>query len=188
MTHMNAEDETSSGRYIPADIRRQVLLESGHACAIPTCQFPATEFAHIEPFSVVKKHEASNIIALCPNHHHLYDQKGVIDRKSIKVYKLKLQFLNKRYTKYELRLLTLLAEKKYVLASGEIQVMGLMKDGLITNAKTFLTQSIIETDDATGVKTFEDNFIVQFAATLTAKGSAFVSSWRSQSEDLLDAL
>jgi hypothetical protein len=100
-----------SDRYIPADIRRQVLLESGHACAIPTCQFPATEFAHIGPFAEVKKHEVSNIIALCPNHHTLYDQKKVIDRKAMRAYKLKLQFLNRRYTRYEMRLLTLLAEK-----------------------------------------------------------------------------
>lgn len=184
---MDPSENTTDSRYIPAEIRRQVLLESGHACAIPTCQFPATEFAHIEPFAVVKKHEVSNIIALCPNHHHLYDQKGTIDRKSIKAYKLKLQFLNKRYTKYELRLLALLAAKQYVLASGEIQVLGLLNDGLITNAKTFLSQSIVATD-AAGMKLFEDSFIVAFAATLTDKGRQFIETWRSQSEDLLSSL
>ena len=105
------ENSDDSSRYIPADIRRAVLVEADHACAIPTCQFPATEFAHIEPFAKVKKHEISNIVALCPNHHHMFDQKKQIDKKSIKLYKQKLQFLNKRYTKYELRILALLAEK-----------------------------------------------------------------------------
>jgi hypothetical protein len=185
--NMSAE-KNDDGRYIPANIRRAVLLEAGHACAIPTCQFPATEFAHIEPFSQVKKHEVSNIVALCPNHHHLFDQKKMIDRKAIKLYKLKLQFLNKRYTKYELRLLTLLAEKPAVVASGEIETMGLLMDGLIENAKTFETQSVIITDNATGQKTFEDHFVQSFAARLTKKGGEFIDVWKSSSENLLDAL
>src|SRR5471030_3183561 len=97
-------NESAEGRYVPIEIQRAVLLESGHACAIPTCQFHATEFAHIVPYAEVKKHEASNIVALCPNHHHLFDQKKTIDRKAMRAYKLKLQMLNQRYTKYELRL------------------------------------------------------------------------------------
>lgn len=175
----------TESRHIPEDIKRQVLLEAGHACAIPTCQFPATEFAHIEPFSEVKVHTVDNIIALCPNHHDMYDRQKKIDKKSIKIYKQKLQFLNKRYTKYELRLLSLLSEKKFVLASGEIQVMGLLKDGLIRNAKTFATQSITARNNTTGEVTFEDTFTVYFAATLTEKGQRFISTWESNSEDFL---
>jgi hypothetical protein len=185
---MSSKQDREEGRYIPIEIRRQVLLESGHVCAIPTCQFPATEFAHIEPYSKIKKHEASNIIALCPNHHHLFDQKKAIDRKAMKAYKLKLQFLNNRYTKYELRLLALLAEKPYVLAAGEVQTMGLLKDGLIENAKTFTTQSIRVIDNRTGQKVFEDEFVVYFAAKLTEKGRKFIDTWKSQSEDFLSVL
>lgn len=180
--------EDAEGRYIPAEVRRLVLLESGHACAIPTCQFPATEFAHIEPYAVVKKHDPANIIALCPNHHHLYDQKKQIDRKSMRAYKLKLQFLNKRYTKYELRLLTVLAEKPYVLASGEIETLGLLRDGLIRNAKTLLSHSIQATDDVSGVDVFKDEFVMAYAACLTEKGREFIATWKSQSEEMLDAL
>lgn len=185
---MSAPDTDDEGRYIPAEIRRAVLLESGHACAIPTCQFPATEFAHIEPFSQVKKHEVSNIIALCPNHHHLYDQKKMIDRKAMKAYKIKLQLLNNRYTKYELRLLTVLAEKPAVLASGEIEAMGLLKDGLIENAFTFSTSTITITNNNTGEKVWEDSFVNSFSAKLTKKGQEFIEAWKSSSEDLLDSL
>jgi|GEM_PF-799632 len=177
-----------NGRYIPADIKRAVLMESGHACAIPACQFPATEFARIEPFSKVKRHDISNIVALCPNHHHLFDQKKMIDLKSMKAYKIKLQLLNKRYTKYELRLLTVLANKPLVLASGEIETMGLMQDGLIENAKTFETQSIAISDNTTGQKIYEDHFVQSFAARLTPKGKEFIKVWQSNSENLLDAL
>lgn len=179
-------DEAEEGRYIPAEIKRVVLLESGHACAIPVCQFPATEFAHIEPFSEVKKHEASNIIALCPNHHHLYDQKKLIDRKSMRAYKLKLRFLNSRYTKYELRLLTLLADKPAVIAAGEIETMGLLKDGLIENAHTFETQSLEIREGGTLVH--NDLFVQSYAARLTDKGRSVIETWKSQTDDLLQSL
>ena len=49
-----------SSRYIPSEIKRAVLFEAGHACAIPTCQFPAIEFAHIVPYAKVKKQDSSN--------------------------------------------------------------------------------------------------------------------------------
>jgi hypothetical protein len=179
-----ADDD--EGRYIPADIQRQVLLESGHACAIPTCQFPATEFAHIEPYHIVKKHDPTNIIALCPNHHTLCDQKRVIDRKALRAYKLKLQFLNKRYTRYELRILSLLGQKPYVLAAGEIEVLGLLKDGLIENAHTFETQSLVVNEGDREV--YRDVFVQAFAAGLTAKGKVLLDTWRSEDDDLLKAL
>ena len=183
---MSDNQSEEEGRNIPIDIKRAVLLESGHACAIPTCQFPVTEFAHIEPFAQVKKHEVANIVALCPNHHDLFDKKKTIDRKAMKAYKLKLQLLNKRYTKYELRLLTVLSDKPLVLASGEIEAMGLLRDGLIENAKTFQEQSIVVTDDDTGQQVYEDHFVQSFAARLTAKGREFIKVWKSNSENLLD--
>jgi len=183
---MHKEDETS--RHIPIEIKRAVLFEAGHACAIPTCQFPAVEFAHIEPFSKVKKHEVSNIVCLCPNHHHLFDQKKQIDKKSMIMYKMNLQFLNKRYTKYEMRILNLLADKEAVLASGEIEVQGLLNDGLIYNAKTLETQSISIKDNATNNVIFDDIFVQSFAARLTNKGREFIGNWRSNTGELIDVL
>ena len=175
-------------RNIPTHIERAVLLESGHACAIPGCLFPVTEFAHIVPFAQVKQHTADNIVALCPNHHTLFDVQKTIDRKSMKAYKIKLRLLNQRYTKYELRLLTILAEKPAVLASGEIEAMALLKDGLIENVFTFLTNTITMKDDATDEIIWEDDFVSSFSARLTPKGHEFISVWKSSSENLLDAL
>jgi len=110
----------------------------------------------------------------------------VIDRKAMRAYKLKLQFLNRRYTRYEMRLLTLLAEKPFILASGEIEVMGLLKDGLIENAHTFETQSIVMSEG--GQEVYRDVFVQSFAARLTPKGRALIETWKSQSDDLLGAL
>lgn len=60
---------------IPEKLKRDVLVEAGHRCAIPTCKATTTEIAHIIPWNVVKKHEFSNLIALCPNCHDRYDKK-----------------------------------------------------------------------------------------------------------------
>jgi hypothetical protein len=76
---------------IPADVRRRVLVEAGHRCAIPTCRATTTEIAHIEPWSDTRDDSFENLIALCPNCHTRYDQKKEIDRKAMKMYKLALR-------------------------------------------------------------------------------------------------
>ena len=75
---------------IPADIRREVLVEAGHRCAIPTCKYPRVQLHHIIPWSRVRRHDAENLIALCSNCHDRADT-GEIDRKSVQMYKLQLQ-------------------------------------------------------------------------------------------------
>ncbi len=72
---------------IPAEIRRQVLVEAGHRCAIPTCRNSANiDLHHIVPWEKCKDHKADNLIALCPNCHRLAHD-GTIDKKSLFKYK-----------------------------------------------------------------------------------------------------
>src|SRR5487761_1639893 len=54
---------------IPADLKRRVLMEAGHRCAIPTCRTVPVELAHIEPYSEVRGHAFENLITLCPTCH-----------------------------------------------------------------------------------------------------------------------
>lgn len=74
---------------IPAELRRRVLLESGHRCAIPTCKFPDIDVHHIIPWSKCLEHQFDNLIALCPNCHRRAHN-GEIDRKSLLLYKSRL--------------------------------------------------------------------------------------------------
>lgn len=104
------------------------------------------------------------------------------------MYKMNLQFLNKRYTKYEMRILNLLSDKEAVLVSGEIEVQGLLKDGLIFNAHTFETQSISISDNFTNQVIFNDIFVQSFAARLTPKGKEFIENWKSNAGDIIDIL
>jgi hypothetical protein len=74
---------------IPEEIRRKVLVESGHRCAIHTCKNPDVDIHHIIPYEKCKEHAFENLIALCPNCHrraHIDE----IDRKALLMYKAQL--------------------------------------------------------------------------------------------------
>ena len=102
---------------ITAELKRRILVEAGHRCAIPTCRATTIEIAHIEPFTEVQKHEYHNLISLCPNCHTRYD-KGEIDRKAMRVYKKKVAFLSDRYSMFEINVLDFLRDKNRVVVPG----------------------------------------------------------------------
>lgn len=89
---------------IPAELRRRVLVEAGHRCAIPTCRYIEVEVHHIVPWEACQKHEYENLIALCPNCHRRAD-KGDIDRKSLHHYKANLRFTHDRFSQLEVDML-----------------------------------------------------------------------------------
>ena len=89
---------------IPADLRRRILVEAGHRCAIPTCRYIEVEVHHIIPWEKCKNHSYNNLIALCPNCHSRADR-GKIDRKSLKLYKHNLQFAHDKFSQLELDVL-----------------------------------------------------------------------------------
>ena len=85
---------------IPAELRRRVLVEAGHRCAIPTCRYIEVEVHHIVPWTTRQEHEYENLIALCPNCHGRADR-GEIDRKSLILYKANLRFTHDRFSQLE---------------------------------------------------------------------------------------
>ncbi|MFJ1782902.1 HNH endonuclease signature motif containing protein [Streptomyces anulatus] len=99
-------EDKEEGRDIPAELKRQLFVEGGHRCAIPTCkQGPPLQLCHIEPYAKVKRHEFHNIIVLCARCHDLHTHK-LIDQKAMRQYKANLGVLNSRYGEYERRVLT----------------------------------------------------------------------------------
>jgi len=62
----------SSRPAIPTEIRREILYEARHRCAV--CCYPLTlEMAHVVPWRETHDHSPENLIALCPNCHTLAD-------------------------------------------------------------------------------------------------------------------
>ena len=103
-----AGDEDLGREPLPAELRRRVLVEAGHRCAIPTCRYIEVEIHHIVPWAKCQRHEYENLIALCPNCHRRADREE-IDRKSLRLYKLNLRFVHEKYSQLEMDLLFMLA-------------------------------------------------------------------------------
>jgi hypothetical protein len=99
-----SEDRTG----IPAEIKRRVLVEAGHRCAIPTCRYIEVEIHHIVPWAKSQDNSYGNLIALCANCHRRADR-GEIDRKSLHLYKKNLSFIHDRFSNLEVDLLFELA-------------------------------------------------------------------------------
>jgi formylglycine-generating enzyme required for sulfatase activity len=57
---------------IPADMTRQILIESGHRCAVCGAHCPL-ERAHIIPWHKSKEHKAEDLICLCASCHERAD-------------------------------------------------------------------------------------------------------------------
>lgn len=123
---------------IPTKLKRSILVEAGHRCAIPTCRQTPVELAHIIPWNTVKEHTYENLIALCPTCHTRFDR-GDIDKISIQQYKANLALINDRYSDLEIRILENFhhnpSETEVKLPGGmELMVSYLIKDSLL--AKT----------------------------------------------------
>lgn len=89
---------------MPAEVRRRVLVEAGHRCAIPTCRHIDVDIHHIIPWAQCQQHEYDNLIALCPNCHRRADA-GQIDRKALRLYKFNLRFVHDKYSQLEMDIL-----------------------------------------------------------------------------------
>jgi hypothetical protein len=98
---------------IAAQLERDVKMEAGYRCAIPSCRQHPVQIAHIVPWSKVRVHQYSNLIALCGVCHARYDR-GEIDRKAMRQFKANLGIINARYGEYERRLLEFFATRHRV--------------------------------------------------------------------------
>lgn len=155
---------------VPEALRRKVLVEAGHRCAIPTCRFPRVNIAHIIPYNRVKTHEYENLIALCPNCHDRADR-GEIDRKSLRIYKRILQRLTDRYERFELNVLNELRLGKRVIIAGNMVLLikNLVDDELVD----LVSGGVIAEGIPINVQIF-----------LTPKGEEFINEWISGNEGL----
>lgn len=73
---------------IPAEVRRFVLVEAGHSCSVKECrEHTYIELHHIDEDR--ENNDPSNLITLCDKHHKMA-HRGLIDRKSLRLYKKRL--------------------------------------------------------------------------------------------------
>lgn len=154
---------------IPTELRRAVLIESGHRCAIPTCKYTRIEIAHIIPWNEIREHKFENLIALCPNCHDLYDKDKKIDRKSMLIYKANLAILSSRYQDFEHRVLLFFYENiegtfLRLPSLHDLHLFYLLKDGIIVKRER---QNYCSIDGIPSYELYE----------LTSKGKEFINNW-----------
>ena len=163
---------------IPAQVKRAVLVEAGHRCAIPTCRATTTEIAHIVPWAETQDNSFENLIALCPNCHTRFDQKKEIDRLAVKMYKHNLGILNNRYSEIERRLFEVLAksnERIFVLgAAGDLMVANAVKDGFFEDKRLEGVGFQVNGSDG-----FSKNFPMSFTYWVTDAGVEFIKRFAS---------
>lgn len=155
---------------IPRQLRRAVLVEAGHRCAIPTCHQTPVEAAHIIPWKIVKEHTFDNLIALCPTCHTRYDR-GEIDRQSMLQYKANLSVLNNRYGDLEKRVLLIFAQRPqqeeiWLDKWSDLHLMYLLEDGLLEKDQSF--------------KAITSRGVIPYR--ITPKGREFIQKWLKAEE------
>jgi hypothetical protein len=98
---------------LPAALERDVLVEAGHRCAIPTCHEFPVQIHHIKDRSKGGKDEFSNLIGLCATCHDRVTR-GYIKQRDVRQYKANLAVINSRYSDLERRVLQIFAENPEV--------------------------------------------------------------------------
>jgi hypothetical protein len=136
---------------LPRALEREVLVEAGHRCAIPTCGQTPVEIAHIVPFSDVRQHTFDNLIALCPTCHSRFDG-GQIDRVAMRCYKTNLSLLSNRYGEMERRVIQHFVdhpELSEIMLSVAVYflISYLIKDGLLCDPESDDVFSYLDSDD-----------------------------------------
>lgn len=171
-------------RDVPEYLRREVLIEAGHRCAIPTCRQTPVEIHHIIPWAKVQEHTFENLIALCPTCHRRYHN-SEIDLKSMRIYKQNLSILNHRYCDFERRLLLWFFENtghniRWFKSGFDILVMNLIKDELLKDITDISDKSeYFGTGDEIGFDCgwSSDTDPLPRCYAITEKGIEFTERW-----------
>lgn len=149
---------------IPVVTRRQVLMEAGYRCAVPTCRtILAIDLHHIIKVEEDGSNDADNLIALCGVCHDLY-HRGEITKDAIRNWKGMLIFLNYAFDNESINNLLFL----YTLKSNQLLISG---DGVLKFSQII----------SSGMASF--NLIVQngplllYNVQLTDKGRMLIDAW-----------
>lgn len=86
---VNQFEAEEPGRWPPAEVRRELLVEARHLCAI--CRQPAPpQYHHMLDFAKVKHHDPKRMLSICGTCHHRCTI-GQIDYKAQMHYKAQMQ-------------------------------------------------------------------------------------------------
>ena len=91
---------------IPTALKRQVLVEAGHRCAVPTCRQIPVDVHHIVPWADCHKHEFDNLIALFSTCHRRVHE-GLLKNQKIDALSSEVSTLAEQIEEDQLQINTL---------------------------------------------------------------------------------
>ncbi len=158
---------------IPVAVRRDVLMEAGYRCAVPTCRTILTiDIHHIIHVSKGGGNEVSNLIALCPTCHALH-HKGVISGEAIRSWKGILMAMNHAFDRESIEHLFFLRrvpdEQPLVSGDGVLKFSALIGAGL-----------------ASFDLKMQNGPLLLYGVRLTPKGAALLSAWEEGERSALE--
>lgn len=170
---------------IPRPLERELFIEAGYRCAIPTCRAVAPlQIDHIEDWAKVREHKFENMIVLCSNcHGRKGPGRGQIDRIALRQFKANLALLNHRYGEFERRVLDYFAANPapnlmFLPGGMDLLVHYLVSDGYLARANfeaAMYSQDTFRQPDGA-----ESTISVpsQEAYFLTPSGLEFLHKWQ----------
>ncbi len=149
---------------IPIATRRQVLMEAGYRCAVPTCRnILAIDLHHIIKVKEDGSNEAHNLIALCGVCHDLY-HRGEISNDAISNWKGMLVALNFAFDRESIDNLLFL----HTLQPNQLLISG---DGVLKFSQ------IISSGLASFSLFIQNGPLLLYDVQLTQKGRMLVNAW-----------
>jgi hypothetical protein len=168
---------SSKRKPIPANIRREVLIEAGYRCANPTCrQILALELHHMIEVAKGGENITSNLIALCPTDHALYTT-GKISADAIYAWKTVLVSLNASFDTEGINSLLFLAmssPRNDLIISGD----GVLKFSALI-ASGYVDYRLLANNA---------NQLVTYTAFLTQRGEILVNAWKAGDRTQIDKI
>jgi hypothetical protein len=151
---------------LPLSVQREVLIEAGYRCAVPTCRnILALDLHHIIEVREGGPSEPWNLIALCANCHALYTR-GHITREGVNSWKTMLVALNHAFDQVSISNLLFLK----VIEDRTLEVSG---DGVLKFSH------LIGSGLATFGASTRHGLLVLYRVSLTDRGRRILEAWFS---------
>lgn len=167
---------TRTRKPISVVLRREVLIEAGYRCAVPTCRgILALDLHHIVAVEEDGPNALSNLVALCPTCHALYTR-GTISPEAISAWKTMLVALSHAFDTETISHLLFLQQTQ----TDDVWVTG---DGMLRFSH------LIAADLAEPHLVQKHDPWCFYIIRLTPKGQRLLDAWCSGNrERVLDAL
>ncbi len=164
---------TSARKAIPSALMREVLIEAGYRCGVPTCRtILAIDLHHLVEVSAGGGNEIANLIALCPTCHALH-HRGTISADALYAWKGVLAALGMAFDREAIdRLMFLsLCPIDYLVVSG---------DGLLHYSR-LIAAGLARVD----MKANNAWQLVTYAVNISPKGRLLIDAWKTGDRQLV---